>query len=42
MIRFDLSSLLGKFPDTSHDQLVCLLLLRGDIQKEEAFDMATG
>ena len=41
MIRFDLSALLKRYPDVSHDQLVCLLLLRGDIQKDEAIQMAT-
>ena len=41
MIRFDLSGLLKRFPDVSHDQLVCLLILRGEIQKEDAIEMAT-
>ena len=41
MIRFDLSALIKRFPDIGHDHLVSLLLLRRDIQKEEAFDMAT-
>ena len=41
MIRFDLSALLKRYPDVSHDQLVCLLLLRGDIKKEDAIQMAT-
>ena len=41
MIRFDLGALLKRFPDIGQDHLIALLLLRGDIQKEEAFDMAT-
>lgn len=41
MLRLDLHTFVKKYPDVSHDQLVCLLNARGDIGWLDARNYAT-
>ena len=36
MLSLELGTLCKRYPDVSHDQLLCLLLLRGDLARAEA------
>ena len=40
MIALDIGTLVKKYPDVTQDQLLCLLLLRGDKPKSEAREIA--
>ena len=40
MLSLELGTLCKRYPDVSHDQLLCLLLLRGDIARAEAKQLA--
>jgi len=40
MLALDIGSLVKKYPDLSHDQLLCLLNMRGDLKNNEARQMA--
>ena len=41
MLLLDIGTLVKKYPDLSHDQLFCLLMLRGDITRTAAKEMAS-
>ena len=38
MLSLDIGTLVKRYPDLSHDQLLCLLMLRGDLSKGDAKD----
>ena len=40
MLSLELGTLCKRYPDVSHDQLLCLLLLRGDLARAEAKQLA--
>ena len=40
MLSLELGTLCKRYPDVSHDQLLCLLLLRGDQARAEAKQLA--
>ena len=40
MIALDIGTLVKRYPDISQDQLICLLMLRGDLNKSDARETA--
>ena len=40
MLSLDIGNLVKRYPDVTHEQLVCLLLLRGDLGRNHARDAA--
>ncbi len=40
MLSLDIGNLVKRYPDVTHEQLVCLLLLRGDMGRNDAKDTA--
>ncbi len=42
MLALPLGTLVKRYPDVTHEQIVCLLLLRGDKSRQEARDIASG
>ena len=40
-VSLELGTLCKKYPDVSHEQLLCLLLLRGDHNKADAKQLAS-
>ena len=40
MLLLDLGTLVKRYPDATHEQLVCLLLLRGDMGRKDATETA--
>ncbi len=41
MMSLDIGNLVKRYPDVTHEQLVCLLLLRGDLGRNDARDTAS-
>ena len=42
MLSLELGTLCKKYPDVSHEQILCLLLLRGDLPRNEAKQLTAG
>lgn len=40
MLSLDIGTLVKSYPDLTHEQLMCLLLLRGDMGRNDARDTA--
>ncbi len=41
MLSLEIGNLVKRYPDVTHEQLVCLLLLRGDLGRNDARDTAS-
>merc|ERR1712080_414756 len=41
MVSLELGTLCKKYPDVTHEQLLCLLLLRGDLNRGDAKQLAS-